>query len=38
MESLKVQKREIVGKKVSQIREKGGIPAVIYGQEIKPIN
>ena len=38
MESLKVQKRKIVGKKVNQIRENGGIPAVIYGQEIKPIN
>lgn len=38
MESLKVQKREIVGKKVNQIRKKGGIPAVIYGQKIKSMN
>ncbi|MEA2088663.1 MAG: 50S ribosomal protein L25 [Patescibacteria group bacterium] len=38
MESLKVEKREIVGKKVSQIRENGKIPAVIYGQGIKPTN
>ncbi|NCF75129.1 MAG: 50S ribosomal protein L25 [Xanthomonadaceae bacterium] len=38
MELLKVKKREIVGKKVSQIRENNGIPAVIYGQGIKSMN
>lgn len=35
---LKAKKREIVGKKVKQLRENGFIPAVMYGSESKPEN
>lgn len=34
--SLKASKREITGKKVSQIRKAGFIPAVLYGNKIEP--
>lgn len=33
---LKAEKREIIGKKVQQLRNDGKIPAVIYGSEIEP--
>ncbi len=36
--SLKAEKREITGKKVSKLREDGKIPAVMYGQETEPKN
>ncbi len=36
--TLKVEPRSITGKKVKTIREKGGIPAVMYGQETDPVN
>ena len=32
---IKAQKREIMGKKVSQLRDQGMIPAVIYGHDFK---
>jgi len=35
---LKAQKRDVVGKAASRIREKGLIPAVVYGHKIKNIN
>jgi large subunit ribosomal protein L25 len=34
---FKAQKREILGKKVSQLRDKGLIPAVIYGHDFASI-
>ena len=34
---LKAKKREILGKKVSNIRKQGGIPAVIYGHSFESI-
>ena len=33
---LKAEKREIIGKKVQQLRKDGKIPAIIYGSKIKP--
>jgi len=36
--TLKVQKRELLGKKVKSLREKNLIPAVIYGRGIKNQN
>jgi len=36
--SLRAEKREIIGKKVKTLREKGLIPAVIYGHDTKPQN
>lgn len=35
MISLKAKLREIIGKKVSELREKGILPAVLYGPKIK---
>lgn len=35
MLSLSAQKREILGKKVKNLREEGSIPAVLYGPKIK---
>lgn len=35
---LEAQKREIVGKKVKQLRAKGEIPAVVYGPKQQPMN
>ena len=35
---LNAKKREITGKKVKDLREKGQIPAVIYGSNLKPEN
>jgi len=35
---LKAVKREIVGKKVKQLRNQGFIPAVLYGSDTKPEN
>ena len=34
---LDAEKREVLGKKVKALRREGKLPAVIYGQEIKPI-
>lgn len=34
--NLSAKKREITGKKVKQLRQKGLIPAVLYGRNIKP--
>jgi large subunit ribosomal protein L25 len=34
---LKADKRELIGKKVKQLRQQGLIPAVIYGRKLKPI-
>ena len=36
--SLKAFSRQLVGKKVEQLRGQGKIPAVLYGHSIKPIN
>jgi len=36
--TLRAEKREIIGKKVKTLREKGLIPAVIYGHDTKPQN
>ena len=36
--SLAVEKREISGKKVAQVRDAGLIPAVIYGADFEPVN
>ncbi len=33
---LKVQKRNIVGKKVKALRAKGLLPAILYGHQVKP--
>ncbi|MCK4744624.1 50S ribosomal protein L25 [Candidatus Parcubacteria bacterium] len=33
---LKAEKREVIGKKVQQLRKCGKIPAIIYGSEIEP--
>ena len=35
---LNAEKREVLGKKVKGLRREGKLPAVIYGQEIKPIS
>ncbi|MCX6806870.1 MAG: 50S ribosomal protein L25 [Candidatus Berkelbacteria bacterium] len=35
---LKAEPREIFGKKVKSLREKGQIPAVLYGHKIKPLH
>lgn len=35
---LKSKKRDIIGKKVSQLRAQGELPVVLYGKEIKPLN
>ena len=35
---LNAQKREITGKKVRTLREKGVIPAVVYGAGLKPVS
>lgn len=36
--SLKVNKREVVGKQVGQLRRQGFVPAVMYGGDAKPEN
>lgn len=36
--SLLANKRDITGKKVKKIRQKGLVPAVLYGRDIKPEN
>lgn len=36
--TLKAKERQITGKKVKQLREKGMLPAVLYGSEAKPEN
>ncbi len=36
--SLEASPREIVGKKVKQLRRQGMVPAVVYGRESEPIN
>jgi large subunit ribosomal protein L25 len=38
MEKIKLQKRELVGKKIKQIREDGDVPAVIYNSKGESIN
>lgn len=38
MDSLKVEKREITGKKVEGLRQEGQVPAVVYGSETENIN
>jgi len=38
MLSLKVKKREIIGEKVEKLREKGILPAVLYGPKIDNVN
>lgn len=38
MESLKVEKREITGKKVQSLRDAGKVPGVVYGAEADNIN
>ncbi|OGD67870.1 hypothetical protein A3F08_00435 [Candidatus Berkelbacteria bacterium RIFCSPHIGHO2_12_FULL_36_9] len=35
---LKAKKRDIIGKKVKQLREKGQIPAVMYGSQEEALN
>jgi len=35
---LDAEKREVLGKKVKGLRRDGKLPAVIYGQEIKPLS
>ncbi len=35
---FKADKRELVGKKVKQLRQQGLVPAVIYGRKLKPIS
>ena len=35
MISLKAQKREVFGRRVKPLREKGLLPAVLYGEGIK---
>ena len=36
--TLSAQTRKETGKKVSQLRQQGKIPAVLYGHKIKPVN
>jgi large subunit ribosomal protein L25 len=38
MDSLKVEKREITGKKVESLRQEDKVPAVVYGAETENIN
>jgi len=38
MFEIKAETREITGKKVNSLRQKGIIPAVLYGHEKKPVN
>lgn len=38
MEKIKLEKREIIGKKIKQLREKNLIPAVIYNSKGESIN
>jgi len=38
MLTLQTKKREITGKKVKELRQKGILPAVLYGPEIKNLN
>jgi large subunit ribosomal protein L25 len=38
MEKIKLQKRELVGKKIKQIRESGDVPAVIYNSKGESVN
>ena len=38
MDSLKVEKREITGKKVEGLRQEDKVPAVVYGSETENIN
>ncbi|NTU69713.1 50S ribosomal protein L25 [bacterium] len=35
---LKTEKREIIGKKVSNLRSEGFIPAIVYGKGVEPIS
>jgi large subunit ribosomal protein L25 len=36
--TLEAKKRELTGKKVKQLRSDGLVPAVLYGEDIKPVN
>src|SRR3990167_10425233 len=36
--TLKSRTRELVGKRVSLLRQRGTIPAVLYGHAVKPVN
>ncbi len=36
--TLEAKKRDIVGKKVKNLRNQGLIPVVLYGEDIKPVN
>jgi large subunit ribosomal protein L25 len=38
MEKIKLDKRELVGKKIKQLREEGTIPAVIYNSKGESVN
>lgn len=38
MLSIQIEKRDIIGKKVKDLRSKGLLPAVLYGPEIENIN